>query len=264
MDWCAAGGGCLWVVSGSQVLHKFSSVLPSGSRAHGRGSGSSSSSFSILDCIFHEPDRTYYVVDLLCWKGFHLQDCTAEFRLFFLRSKFDEEMADLAPRDPRPGQNDFRFVPLLYHDADPAGIRQAYEGRVPFLRDGLLFSSKAGYYEQGLSPLLLAWKDGRSSRFMLADVQDTTPLAVVLSVSAEPLAQQQAPGGGVHHALETLDELRVAELSAADMAANKLGPGDCVRCRIDRAGEEVQVRGQQAASHDLTGLADESLYGGGA
>ncbi len=37
-------------------------------------------SYCILDCIYHGPDRTYYVVDVMCWKAYQLFDSTTQFR----------------------------------------------------------------------------------------------------------------------------------------------------------------------------------------
>ena len=89
------------------VLHKFSSALPNGSRESAAGSGDD---FCILDCVFHEPDSVYYVLDMMCWKGYALYDCSAEFRLFWVQSKLAECM-------PGPGQEQQRypFVPVPAH-----------------------------------------------------------------------------------------------------------------------------------------------------
>ncbi|KAF5476559.1 hypothetical protein F2P56_003303 [Juglans regia] len=59
-------------------LHHFPSALPNGAR--NRDASGSAQSYSILDCIFHESDQTYYVVDMVCWRGYSLYECTAEFR----------------------------------------------------------------------------------------------------------------------------------------------------------------------------------------
>ena len=34
-----------------------------------------------------QPDETYYIVDMICWRGYSLYDCTAEFRFFWVNSK---------------------------------------------------------------------------------------------------------------------------------------------------------------------------------
>lgn len=67
--------------------HRFSSCLPEGSQS----SQSFEGHYCILDCIFHEPNQTYYVVDIMAYRGYEMYDCTAEFRLFWLQSKLAEE-----------------------------------------------------------------------------------------------------------------------------------------------------------------------------
>ncbi|GAX78844.1 hypothetical protein CEUSTIGMA_g6282.t1 [Chlamydomonas eustigma] len=92
------GKRCLLVSSGGRtvsrlrsgsVLHNLQSSLPEG------GGGPSSScgreaAACMLDCIYHESDRTYYAQDLLMWRGHAFTECTAEFRLFWLHSKMAE------------------------------------------------------------------------------------------------------------------------------------------------------------------------------
>ena len=80
------------------ILHKFSSPLPNGSRNSTAGSGDD---ICILDCIFHEPDSTYYVIDMMCWKGYALYDCSAEFRLYWVQLKLAECIADASQDQQR-------------------------------------------------------------------------------------------------------------------------------------------------------------------
>lgn len=86
------------------VLHRFTSILPNGSRASIAGSGDD---FCILDCIFHEADSTYYIIDMMCWKGYALYDCSAEFRLFWVQSKLAECASGTRQEQPR-----YSFVPV--------------------------------------------------------------------------------------------------------------------------------------------------------
>ncbi|CAM8896126.1 unnamed protein product [Rhodiola kirilowii] len=88
------------------VLHHFPSALPSGSRK--KTVSDPSQSYSVLDCIFHELDQTYYVIDMVCWRGYSLHYCTAEFRFNFfslsfhnmlLVTSFDSIYASLQPKD---------------------------------------------------------------------------------------------------------------------------------------------------------------------
>ncbi|CAA6659924.1 unnamed protein product [Spirodela intermedia] len=79
------------------------------------------SRISILDCIFHEPDQTYYVIDMVCWRGYSLYDCSAEFRFFWLNSKLIET-----------GHLPYLFCSLI-------GLQTAYSGDVPYVKDVNIF-----------------------------------------------------------------------------------------------------------------------------
>ncbi len=51
----------------SCVFVRFSSNLPGGSSA-GRRGGSKGGGYCILDCVFHELDQTFFVLDMMAWK----------------------------------------------------------------------------------------------------------------------------------------------------------------------------------------------------
>ena len=158
------------------VSRRFASALPGGSRRtkHGKAEGD----FCILDCVFHEPDATYYVLDTLAWNGVSLYDCAAEMRAAWTHAKLGHPETAECPEagfvsvddtDASAG-NAFRFSPLPVYDADARGIRNAYDGvPVPFQRDGLLFLAKDGAYELGVTPLAALWKDARCSRHFLEE-----------------------------------------------------------------------------------------------
>jgi snurportin-1 len=63
-----------------------------------------------LDCIFHEADATYYIVDVMCWKGYSLYDCTTEFRLFWRDTKLREEEGAVMGRSEE-SRYSFQSVP---------------------------------------------------------------------------------------------------------------------------------------------------------
>lgn len=141
------------------ILHCFPSALPNGART--RGVAASSQVFCILDCIFHEPDSTYYIIDMMCWRGYSLYDCNYEFRNFWIKSKLEET----GVFDPPSMYHRYRFsiVPAL--ECDKAGLQAAYNGIVPFERDGCLFLNRHAHYALGVTPLALLWKDSVSSRY---------------------------------------------------------------------------------------------------
>ncbi|KAI9906225.1 hypothetical protein PsorP6_004750 [Peronosclerospora sorghi] len=170
------------IPSGS-ILKKFPSALPCGSHKTNKFN----EGYCILDCIFQEQDETFYVLDVMCWKGYLLYNCTTEFRLYWVREKLAEEAtATVTPA------NCYRFLvrtPFLAMSATRQEswqhIRQHFlfssecvlmrnkpcsftPLRAPIeCRDGLLFYMKASHYVMGLSPLALVWKDGNTSRFFV-------------------------------------------------------------------------------------------------
>ena len=46
---------------------------------------------SLCSALSRSAASRYYILDVMCWKGYALYDCTAEFRLFWLRGKLEEE-----------------------------------------------------------------------------------------------------------------------------------------------------------------------------
>ncbi|KAK3043268.1 hypothetical protein RJ639_002511, partial [Escallonia herrerae] len=143
------------------LLHRFPSALPNGSRA--KDASRSAQSYCILDCIFHELDQTYYVVDMVCWAGISFYECTAEFRFYWLNNKLVETSACDGPS--RYHRYRFSMVPM--YNCDHEGMHTAYTGPVPYVRDGLLFYNKHAHYQTGNTPLALVWKDENCSQYVI-------------------------------------------------------------------------------------------------
>ncbi|KAK9277806.1 hypothetical protein L1049_027362 [Liquidambar formosana] len=142
-------------------LHRFPSALPSGAKT--RDVSGSAQSYCILDCIFHELDQTYYVIDMVCWRGYSLYDCTAEFRFFWLNSK----LAETGAFDPPSLYHKYRFSLVPVYNCDQSGLHTAYTGVVPYVKDGLLFYNKHAHYQTGNTPLALVWKDEKCSQYVI-------------------------------------------------------------------------------------------------
>eukprot|EP01018_Ginkgo_biloba_P035149 Gb_30822 [translate_table: standard] len=165
-----AGQRCLVVSSNGttvsrlrngRILHHFPSALPNGARA--KNVAGPGHMFCILDCIFHEPNQTYYIIDMICWRGYSLYDCSAEFRFFWLNSKIAETGACDSPSTYHRYQ--FSVVPI--YDCDRSGLQAAYNGPLPYVKDGLLFCNRQAHYILGLTPLSLVWKDENCSQYFL-------------------------------------------------------------------------------------------------
>nr|XP_032606222.2 snurportin-1 isoform X2 [Taeniopygia guttata] len=68
-------------------VNRFPSLLPGGNRHN----STSDKVYSILDCIYNEAKQTYYILDVMCWRGHPVYDCQTDFRFFWLSSKIQEE-----------------------------------------------------------------------------------------------------------------------------------------------------------------------------
>ncbi|ONK77249.1 uncharacterized protein A4U43_C02F4610 [Asparagus officinalis] len=143
------------------ILHRFPSSLPCGAKT--REMSGPAHAYCILDCIFHELDQTYYVIDMLCWRGYSLYDCSAEFRFFWLNSKLGETGAC----NPPSKYHKYRFAAVPIYDCSEMGLQTAYAGAVPYAKDGLLFYNKHAHYQTGITPLALVWKDESCSQYVI-------------------------------------------------------------------------------------------------
>ncbi|XP_014800264.1 PREDICTED: snurportin-1 isoform X2 [Calidris pugnax] len=68
-------------------VNRFPSLLPGGNRHN----STSEKVYCILDCIYSEVKQTYYILDVMCWRGHPVYDCQTDFRFFWLFSKIQEE-----------------------------------------------------------------------------------------------------------------------------------------------------------------------------
>ncbi|XP_062998964.1 snurportin-1 isoform X2 [Elgaria multicarinata webbii] len=68
-------------------VNRFPSLLPGGNRRN----STTGKDYTILDCIFSEAQQTYYILDVMCWRGHPVYDCQTDFRFYWLHSKMQEE-----------------------------------------------------------------------------------------------------------------------------------------------------------------------------
>ncbi|KAI5069245.1 hypothetical protein GOP47_0015546 [Adiantum capillus-veneris] len=154
----SSNGATVSRLRNGHILHCFPSALPNGAKTP--GVAASSQVFCILDCIFHKADNIYYVIDMMCWRGYSLYDCNYEFRHFWIKSKLEETGIFASPKCHR-----YQFSIVHAFECDKAGLERAYNGNVPFERDGCLFLNRHAHYVLGITPLALVWKDPASSRY---------------------------------------------------------------------------------------------------
>eukprot|EP00201_Polytomella_parva_P020545 CAMPEP_0175043766 /NCGR_PEP_ID=MMETSP0052_2-20121109/3390_1 /TAXON_ID=51329 ORGANISM="Polytomella parva, Strain SAG 63-3" /NCGR_SAMPLE_ID=MMETSP0052_2 /ASSEMBLY_ACC=CAM_ASM_000194 /LENGTH=656 /DNA_ID=CAMNT_0016306903 /DNA_START=98 /DNA_END=2068 /DNA_ORIENTATION=+ len=193
-----------WTVSRLQrsgsVLHRFQSPLPDGSQSTVEGGGGGGKGYCILDAVYDNSTLTYYIQDLMCWRGMALYDMSAEYRFFWLASKWAEEglydktyhffsssfKSDAYISGAAQTTSAFNIVPLPFNRISTppplspllssptlpppcATLREAHSlTALPFQRDGLLFVHALSHYEAGqASPLALLWKDDSCASYVL-------------------------------------------------------------------------------------------------
>ncbi|KAI1316713.1 hypothetical protein EDD11_009602 [Mortierella claussenii] len=73
--------------SGQLLVSAFESSLPAGS---GQYRGNRRSDYCILDCVYSSVTRTFWTLDIMCWRGHPVYECETEFRFWWLRGKLAE------------------------------------------------------------------------------------------------------------------------------------------------------------------------------
>lgn len=189
-------------------IANFLSPLPGGSKA----TDGKYSDFCLLDCVVSDLHRTYYVLDVMCWKSHPVFDSEADFRFYWLDDKLSEipELQQYSDSDRR-----YRFVTLPRHPCIPEAISAVMSSPLPFKDelDGLLFYHKKGHYFEGVSPLVTWLKP-----YMVPEI-----LGITVS---ERYLQQQPPKHktGLKEQLEanrsrTREKLKEPQPSAEDCEA---------------------------------------------
>ncbi|MGH0170492.1 UNVERIFIED_CONTAM: hypothetical protein FKN15_059001 [Acipenser sinensis] len=171
------GSTAVYTKSG-YCVNRFPSLLPGGNRRN----SAMGKDYTILDCIFSEVDRTYYVLDVMCWRGHPVYDCQTEFRFYWLQSKVQEEAVKLAEITKI---NPFRFVSLQSVPCSSESICQALAAEYSFQVDGLLFYHRQTHYTPGSTPLV-----GWLKSYMVPDILGLKVPAGPLTAKPDYAGQQ--------------------------------------------------------------------------
>ncbi|XP_041465165.1 snurportin-1-like [Lytechinus variegatus] len=174
------GRTCHYTKSG-HCMNMFQSSLPGGSS----GQSKSRSNYTILDCIYSEIHRTYWVLDCMCWHGHPVYDSETEFRFYWLHSKLAEEPHLATGFKKHP----MKFFGLPSFKCDRQTLQDAMAQPMPFKDelDGLLFYHKALHYTPGVTPLV-----GWLKPWMLPEILGV-PIPDALMAKRPPGAQLRPP-----------------------------------------------------------------------
>jgi len=136
---------------GGYMLNSFPSALPGGSFKTFHKGSNVYSNFTILDCVYDEVNRTYWMLDLMCYRGNPIYDSDTEFRFFWLHSKLLEDCPGIGEQS---SANPFKFIPCENVPCTADAIRDSISDMHPFELDGLLFYHKSSHYTPGRTPLV--------------------------------------------------------------------------------------------------------------
>ncbi|XP_037788757.1 snurportin-1-like [Penaeus monodon] len=127
------------------MVNQFPSLLPGGCY-HSKRKG-----YALLDCIWSEKEKTFFILDLVVWLNQSIMECETLFRFEWLKSRMLEETPDATEISK---YNPYRFVPLPYYDCSPQTLTRLVNEPLPFSLDGILFYHKESHYTHGPTPLV--------------------------------------------------------------------------------------------------------------
>ncbi|NXD69593.1 SPN1 protein, partial [Eolophus roseicapillus] len=158
-------------------VNRFPSLLPGGNRHNSMGE----KVYCILDCIYNEAKQTYYILDVMCWRGHPVYDCQTDFRFFWLSSKMQEEEG----LGEKSRINPFKFVGLQNFSCSADSLCKVLATDFPFEVDGLLFYHKQTHYTPGSTPLV-----GWLRPYMVPEILGLAVPATLLTAKPEYAARQ--------------------------------------------------------------------------
>ncbi|XP_032325062.1 snurportin-1 isoform X2 [Camelus ferus] len=147
----ASRGSTSAYTKSGHCVNRFPSLLPGGNRRH----ATTAKDYTILDCIYSEVNQTYYVLDVMCWRGHPFYDCQ------------------------------FKFVGLKNFPCTPESLFKVLSMDFPFEVDGLLFYHRQAHYSPGSTPLV-----GWLRPYMVSDVLGVAVPAGPLTTKPEYAGHQ--------------------------------------------------------------------------
>ncbi|XP_075217710.1 snurportin-1 isoform X2 [Lycorma delicatula] len=123
---------------------------------------------TVLDCIWNSKTESFYVLDVIQWNGMSLKNCQADFRFYWLNTKFQEN----PHYSIKTNENIYPSIALQRYSCNFNVISKTLENYPFFLGDcpkldGLLFFHSETHYTSGYTPLV-----GWLKPYMLPEVFD--------------------------------------------------------------------------------------------
>lgn len=170
--------------SRGKVILKLKSNFSSG------GGSNAATGTTILDCIYNKQTKSMFILDCLCWNNMSMIDSDAEFRFYWLNSKFSDEY-ELSHCKK------FKFVLVNCFPAQRTLIQDAMFQRLTvgdhqYCYDGIVFYHKQSHYYFSNTPLV-----GWLASYMLTEV-------LQIDVAEEHIAKRPEGYNGIFSYIENL------------------------------------------------------------
>ncbi|KAF1520186.1 Snurportin-1, partial [Eudyptes sclateri] len=158
-------------------VNRFPSLLPGGNRHN----STSEKVYCILDCIYNEAKQTYYILDVMCWRGHPVYDCQVlNLPLLpcppFCHAVVSSNLLLLFQ---------FKFVGLQNFPCSSDSLCKVLAMDFPFEVDGLLFYHKQTHYTPGSTPLV-----GWLRPYMVPEILGLAVPATVLTAKPDYAGRQ--------------------------------------------------------------------------
>ncbi|XP_046912912.2 snurportin-1 [Dermatophagoides farinae] len=165
----ADGGHTRAYTRNGHFLFKFQSSLPGGSSGHNvdskfeshRQIRSAATKNSMLDCIWVEAERRFYILDVFKWNGCSFYGCDTEFRFFWIHNHINVNHNDndeqMVTDQSYVDHSRIHIETLPYWPCTMDNIcKYGQHGPYPFETeiDGILFYHKQAPYMAGTTPLV--------------------------------------------------------------------------------------------------------------
>ncbi|XP_006824995.1 snurportin-1-like [Saccoglossus kowalevskii] len=204
------------------------------------------SKYTLLDCIYSEVNRTFYMLDVMCWRGVPVYDSDTEFRFYWMHTKF-EDVPGLATHS---NINPYKIIPLPYCSCKTEYIEKTMASPLPFevQLDGILFYHKETHYTPGSTPLV-----GWLKPWMLPEILDVkVPKCYIESRPANSSLLPPSPSMDVTAPQSAAGDSTEKLLSSPvmDIAAPRSNVGDSIEKLL--LSPAMDIAAPQSAAGDST------------
>ncbi|KAL7300415.1 hypothetical protein TKK_0006841 [Trichogramma kaykai] len=129
-----------------EKLATFRSLIPGGGRKYEKNC------YTVLDGVWSEEKSICYILDSMAWSDQQINNCEAEFRFFWLKSKIEELSGQLKEKVEGVNEVSMKLLPTFTSPSDLSDCLENTPDLYPL--DGILFFHKEGHYFNGKTPLV--------------------------------------------------------------------------------------------------------------